>query len=314
MNSNNGSVGLGSGQGQGQGGPLYDRPPSSFDRQNAGPVPGSGMYNHQHQHQQRQGNVGRERPLSMISTGSSSSAGNLSNAISQSQGEASLRTFEDQVRALPFVQDLLDRVVRCEFSAKEIHRELGDLSRKVNFLLERAEGGGTPATTGGIATTGKLMDAGGGGNMGGGPTEDVRALAQRLESLSTSVQHLVTLQTQAHVHNQNQNPYPNQIGHQQQRPTGGNKGPHPPPINQSNNQGGVNLTNINANGGIGPLTPLGGLGGGLNGNMTAATNVSNNVLPGGGHPHHLGGPGSQAPPQSTAQRPPRHSRDGWSDG
>ena len=249
MNSNAGSTG----PGNVLGGALYDRPPSSFDH----PAP----FHPQQQQQQQQ----RHRPMSMVSTGSSAGAGMPGDTSS---------AFEDQVRALPFVQDLLDRLLRCEYSTKEIQRDLTEMSRKVSFLLERAESGDGPNRG-----TGQL----GNGKLAGNGADEVRALAQRLDNLSTSVQHLVALQTQAHV-----------------------QGQHPKGHNQ-NQHGHPNLPNVNppqhanANG-ISPLTSLGpnGLTSNSNSNLAALNNhpnSNNNIPPSSIRPEHLSGNGPVPPNQ-----------------
>ncbi|KAG9016251.1 hypothetical protein FRB90_003605 [Tulasnella sp. 427] len=45
-------------------------------------------------------------------------------------------SFDGQAKASPFINDLLDRLIRCEYSNSNIQREISDLSRKMNLLLE----------------------------------------------------------------------------------------------------------------------------------------------------------------------------------
>jgi len=40
--------------------------------------------------------------------------------------------FDTQAKASPFINDLLNRLLRCKYSTKEIQRELGDVTRKLN--------------------------------------------------------------------------------------------------------------------------------------------------------------------------------------
>lgn len=93
--------------------------------------------------------------------------------------------FDAQAKASPFINDLLDRLLRCEYSTKEIQRELGDVTRKLNWLIERSNTAGqSPQTPAGTA-------------------DDVRTLTQRVNTLTTSVGQLLALQTQAHMQNIN---------------------------------------------------------------------------------------------------------------
>jgi hypothetical protein len=45
-------------------------------------------------------------------------------------------SFEAQLRASPVINDILERLVRCEISTREIHRNLNDVHRKVDILLD----------------------------------------------------------------------------------------------------------------------------------------------------------------------------------
>ena len=92
-------------------------------------------------------------------------------------------TFDTQAKASPFINDLLDRLLRCEYSTKEIQRELGDVTRKLNWLIERSNSAGQSSQ----ASAGTL--------------DDVRTLTQRVNTLTTSVGQLLALQTQAHMQN-----------------------------------------------------------------------------------------------------------------
>lgn len=96
-----------------------------------------------------------------------------------------LDSFDAQAKASPFVNDLLDRLLRCEYSTKEIQRELGDVTRKLNWLIERSNSAGQSP------------------QASVGPVDDVRALTQRVNTLTTSVGQLLALQTQAHMQNIN---------------------------------------------------------------------------------------------------------------
>ncbi len=120
-------------------------------------------------------------------------------------------TFEAQLKTSPFIHDLLDRLLRCENNTHEIQRDLNDIHRKINLLLERAlttnlqppqpEFKDPFATTNGktLSTTLSLPRPSIGNiapNQHAPPIEDVSAITQRLNTLTTSVGQLLALQTQ----------------------------------------------------------------------------------------------------------------------
>jgi hypothetical protein len=47
-------------------------------------------------------------------------------------------SLEVQLKVLPLIHDILDRLVRCEYSTREIQRDLGDVHRKVNLPVEHS--------------------------------------------------------------------------------------------------------------------------------------------------------------------------------
>jgi hypothetical protein len=49
-------------------------------------------------------------------------------------------TFESQLKASPLIRDVLDRLLRHENATMQIQRDLGELQRKVNLLIERFMG------------------------------------------------------------------------------------------------------------------------------------------------------------------------------
>ncbi|KAF8332816.1 uncharacterized protein EI90DRAFT_3122561 [Cantharellus anzutake] len=113
-------------------------------------------------------------------------------------------SFESQVKASPFVNDLLDRLLRCEYSTKEIQRELGDVTRKVNFLVERALADATPNDPGMPSRNGSIANFSQSRLPGGNALhnqDEIRVLQQRINTLTTSVSQLLALQTQQHMNN-----------------------------------------------------------------------------------------------------------------
>jgi len=162
---------------------------------------------------------------------------------------------EAQLKALPLIHDILDRLVRCEYSTREIQRDLGDVHRKVNLLVERSLNANNNAT---ISSQPEFKDpfapssvnaqsfnspavAGPRGSMGGiapnqvSSSDDIGQISQRLNTLTTSVGQLLALQTQQHIQSTNSVLPNGQIGgssnnnnNQQQQDSGPNQMISPP--------------------------------------------------------------------------------------
>lgn len=164
----------------------------------------------------------------------------LASSPASSAGESSakaftgfdLHGFEAQLKSSPFINDILDRLVRCELSTREIRRELGDVHRKVNLLVDRSFGANettirtpdrslsvneltfrnpfAPSTTTIMSTAqptnGPVPYPNGGvsGNTLPGRSQDeIAQISQRLNTLTTSVSQLLALQTQQHMQTMN---------------------------------------------------------------------------------------------------------------
>jgi hypothetical protein len=117
--------------------------------------------------------------------------------------------FEAQLRASPMINDILERLTRCEISTREIHRNLNDVHRKVDILLERSMG---------ITSQPEFKDPfappGSSSNLSGPssgiarlslptnlapnqqPSDDIVQISQRLNTLTSSVGQLLALQQQ----------------------------------------------------------------------------------------------------------------------
>jgi translation initiation factor 4A len=120
--------------------------------------------------------------------------------------------FDAQLKTSPFMHDLVDRLVHCEYSTRDIQRDLNDIQRKVNLLLERAlttntQQPGQPefkdpfATTNGNTLGPSLSQPRPSiGNIAPNQhaplIEDMPTITQRLNALTTSVGQLLALQTQ----------------------------------------------------------------------------------------------------------------------
>lgn len=136
-------------------------------------------------------------------------------------GSASINTssvdfssnFEAQIKSSPTIRDLLDRLARCEFSNREIQRELAEMHTKVNFLVERSLGSlmsepefKNPFAPTNSASRSLTPSMGLGALQAGTPpvgtaakTDEIAQLSSRINSLTTSVGQLLALQTQQHM-------------------------------------------------------------------------------------------------------------------
>lgn len=123
-------------------------------------------------------------------------------------------SFDSQLRSSPLMNEVLDRLARFEFTTREIQRDLGDVHRKISLLVERtiaANMNGPPefrdpfapsATP--VFTTPAFNGVNGSrtsiiGNIAPNqpaPPDDMSVISHRLISLSTSVDHLLAMQTQ----------------------------------------------------------------------------------------------------------------------
>lgn len=125
------------------------------------------------------------------------------------------QNLDAQLKTSPLIQDIIERLLRCEFTAQEVQRELRDVHRKVDFLVERsfnnapqasssqpefkdpfAPTGGQPATS--LTVPRASFSAGIAPNQSP-PPDDISQISQRLNTLTTSVGQLLALQTQQHI-------------------------------------------------------------------------------------------------------------------
>lgn len=156
-------------------------------------------------------------PVAVSISGASSQLGGLnSSSPVSSLGSGShfspgydnqTNVFDMQLRASPLIRDILDRLARCEISAREIQHDLGEVHHKVNLLLERALVANAQP---------EFKDPFAPGLSGNGfspqfaprpsisniapnqvpPVDDITTISQRLNTLTTSVGQLLALQTQ----------------------------------------------------------------------------------------------------------------------
>ncbi|OJT10499.1 ATP-dependent RNA helicase FAL1 [Trametes pubescens] len=127
--------------------------------------------------------------------------------------------FEAQLKSSPLMNDVLDRLARLEMSNREIARDLGDVHRKVDLLVERALNANSGMQNSGMNAPIEFKDPfAPAGNPSQGfvnsglngprgsianiapnqspPTDDINTISSRLNTLTTSVGQLLALQTQ----------------------------------------------------------------------------------------------------------------------
>ncbi|RXW25234.1 hypothetical protein EST38_g578 [Candolleomyces aberdarensis] len=145
----------------------------------------------------------------MFGSGSLKSVSPVSSLDSGSQAPFTLDPimFENHLKSSPLIMEVLDRLARCELTNTTIQRELGEVHRKVNFLVERAlssQNHGQPEfkdpfSNNGASTPSLLNPRGSIGNIAPhqiAPVDDIGTISQRLNSLTTSVGQLLAIQTQ----------------------------------------------------------------------------------------------------------------------
>lgn len=144
-----------------------------------------------------------------------SSSSPVSSLDSASVFASNESTFEAQLKASPMIRDILDRLVRCEFTTREIQRDIGEMHRKVNLLVDRSLNtpqpsmslnNGMPEFKDPFAPNNPSIIspplAGPRPSFGGvapnqqGPNDDISSISQRLNTLTSSVGQLLALQTQ----------------------------------------------------------------------------------------------------------------------
>ena len=122
------------------------------------------------------------------------------------------QSFEAQLKASPMIHDILDRLTRCEYSAREMQRDLNDVHRKVNLLLDRSLGTTSqPEFKDPFAPVNPVRRAfspslNASRHLGGvapnqpTPSDDITQISQRLNTLTASVGQILALQTQHNTH------------------------------------------------------------------------------------------------------------------
>ncbi|KAG2013727.1 ATP-dependent rRNA helicase RRP3 [Coprinopsis cinerea AmutBmut pab1-1] len=150
---------------------------------------------------------------SFKSTSPVSSLDSASQILSNFDGQS----LEAQLKASPFLTDLLERLVRCEASTRQIQSDLSTVHRKVNLLVERALAGAAvqpqpefqdpfstnpiPPVTNGRASLVPQAPLAHRPSIGAiapnqlPPVDEMTQITNQLNALTTSVSHLLALQT-----------------------------------------------------------------------------------------------------------------------
>ncbi|KZT12942.1 P-loop containing nucleoside triphosphate hydrolase protein [Laetiporus sulphureus 93-53] len=119
-------------------------------------------------------------------------------------------SFDAQLKASPFIHDILDRLARCEYATREVQRELSDVNRKVDLLVDRTVNANAPPEfkdpfAPASAPPQTLFSSSNGprASMSAGiaphqvaPFDDISQISNRLNTLTSSVGQLLALQTQ----------------------------------------------------------------------------------------------------------------------
>jgi hypothetical protein len=182
-------------------------------------------------------------PVNVLNTTLRSSSFNMSGPFPSSSPVSSLdsgsqlasstdfhNNLEAQLKASPLIRDITDRLQRCEYNTREMQRDISDMHRKVNILIERTLSNVTsfnngqpefkdpfaPASTGNMSTPAINVPRGSfSANIAPNqspPADDIGQISQRLNTLTTSVGQLLALQTQQHIQNATNNLLPAQLG------------------------------------------------------------------------------------------------------
>lgn len=116
--------------------------------------------------------------------------------------------FDAQAKTSPYLQDILDRVLRTEYAQRDLSREVNNLLTKVNFIVERLEQvvpqrsfapSPIPGATGSLGPPSHLSVSPPSSMTGpfglGGPREE-GDISKRLDVLTNSVQQILMIHQQ----------------------------------------------------------------------------------------------------------------------
>ncbi|CAE6418994.1 hypothetical protein ACGC1H_001869 [Rhizoctonia solani] len=122
-----------------------------------------------------------DRPLNNLAVGTFRSE-TISPASSVRSIGPEAASFDAHAKASPFLNDILDRLIRCEYANRDIHEELRRIADSVAFLIERRD----PPL-----------------NHQPYQSDELKQLNQRVSALTSSVSQLMAIQTQSHLQSMN---------------------------------------------------------------------------------------------------------------
>lgn len=176
-------------------------------------TPNSSFYSLQQRNLQTASPIPPNQSNPTLGTGSFKSVSPVSSLNSGSHDFANMDppSLETQLQSSPIIGDILARLQRCEYTNREILRDLGDVQRKVNLLIERAvasQNQGQPEFkdpfsssvngSGAVTPLSGMQPRPSMGNIAPNqmaPVDDVGAISQRLNLLTNSVGQLLAIQT-----------------------------------------------------------------------------------------------------------------------
>mgnify|MGYP001232340804 CR=1 FL=1 len=182
--------------------------PPPTGEQSGTQTPNSSFYSLQQRHPHSSSPIPPNQSTQTLGAGSFKSVSPVSSLDSGSQvlSTSDMQSFEQQLRNSPLIGEILERLTRCEITNREIQRDLGEVHRKVNFLVERALASvnqGQPEFNDPFSggANGSTMTSGRPSiniapNQPAPPAEDFNHISQRLNVLTTSVGQLLAIQTQ----------------------------------------------------------------------------------------------------------------------
>lgn len=137
-------------------------------------------------------------PVSSVSAPSATSAG----------PPVADKSFDAQAKTSPYLQDILDRVLRTEYAQRDLSREVNNLLTKVNFIVDRLEQvvpqrsfapSPIPGATGSLGPPSHLSVSppnSMNGPFGLGGLREEGDISKRLDALTNSVQQILMIQQQ----------------------------------------------------------------------------------------------------------------------
>lgn len=172
-------------------------------------TPNSSFYSLQQHNYHTSSPIPPNQSTGTLGTGSFKSVSPVSSLDSGSQ-VIDPQSFESQLAASPMMADMLERVVRCEATNKELRRDLADAQRKVNILVDyvlNMENRGQPEFKDPFSANANASGAStplynprpSMGNIAPNqiaPVDDIGNISQRLNVLTSSVGQLLAIQTQ----------------------------------------------------------------------------------------------------------------------